>query len=121
MVDKAISLRTDSDLIINDTNIIADSSVANHFSNVALNIGGQNVVSLCEEDHLQHPSIEVIKRKYQHENLDFDFHHITCKDIEDVLGKINPKKSPGWDSTMACTYSTQEARSCCCSISANTV
>ena len=101
MVNRAISLKTDRDLIINDTNIIADS-FANHFSNVALNIGGQNVVNLCEEDHLQHPSIEVI-REYQHENLDFDFHHITCKDIEDVLGKINPKKSHGWDSTMAPT------------------
>ena len=83
MVDRAISLRTDSDLIINDTNIIADS-FANHFSNVALNIGGKNVVNLCE-DHLQHPSIEVIKREYQHENLDFDFHHITCDQARDFI------------------------------------
>ena len=67
-------------------------------TNVALNIGGQHVHDLLEEDHQYHTSIESINRKHHDAALDFNFQAITETDVSDVIENINPRKSSGCDS-----------------------
>ena len=74
------------------------SDAVQNFADVALNIGGQHVHDLLQEDHQYHTSIEPINRKYHDAALDFNFQAITETDVSDVIENINPRKSSGWDS-----------------------
>ena len=48
-------------------------------------------------------SIKSIERKHQEKDLDFNFQSVTEKDVLDEFSRINPRKSPGWDSTISPT------------------
>ena len=67
-------------------------------ANVALDIRGQHVHDLLEEDHQYHASIESINRTHHDAALNFNFQAITETDVSDVIENINPRKSSGWDS-----------------------
>lgn len=70
--------------------------MARHFTNAALNIGGDHVSRLTEEDNSEHDSVNSIQEAYE-ENY-FDFKLLTPNEGQWALENINPKKSSGWDS-----------------------
>ena len=82
-----ISLNIDGNVAENDAVAIANC-FADYFANVALNIGGQNVHDLVEEDHQYHTSIESLNRKHHDAALDFKFQAITETDVSDVIESI---------------------------------
>ena len=82
-----ISLNIDGNVAENDAVAIANC-FADYFANVALNIGGQHVHDLVEEDHQYHTSIESINRKHHDAALDFKFQAITETDVSDVIESI---------------------------------
>ena len=94
--NNTINLATDHGDIDYDASIIVNR-LANYFNNVALEIGGKNVIDLQEKDHKEHTSIHSIKKEHQDDELDFKFQSINVKDTLDVLLKIKPKNAPGWN------------------------
>ena len=82
----------------NPTTLNIDGNDGDYFANVALDIEGQHLHDLLEEDHQYHTSIESIKRQHHDTALDFNFQAITETDVSDVIENINPRKSSGWDS-----------------------
>ena len=64
-----------------------------------LNIGGDHVVRLTEDDHSEHDRVKSIREVYQ-EN-DFDFKLLRPNEVQRALENINPKKSSGWDSAIS--------------------
>ena len=69
--------------------------LATYFTNAALNIGGDNVVNLTEEDDNNHTSVMMIREN--HGGNPFEFKSLSEVDVNYVLEKINSKKSSGWD------------------------
>ena len=51
--------------------------LADHFVDIALNIGGQHAYDLFEEDHKYHTSIASISKKYYDAALDFNCQALT--------------------------------------------
>ena len=62
---------------------------------MALDIGGDHVNNITEEDHSEHSSVRSIREAYK-EN-DFDFKLFSVPEVQQALQKINSKKSSGWD------------------------
>ena len=77
--NNTINLNIDGNVTENDAVAVANC-FAEYFANVALNIGGQHVHDLLEEDHQYHAgSIESLTRKHHDAALDFNFQATTEK------------------------------------------
>ena len=70
--------------------------LANYFTDAALNIGGDHVNNLTEEDNNEHNSVRSVREGYKENN--FDFKLFTTVEVQQAIEKVNPKKSSGWDS-----------------------
>ena len=90
----AIYLKTNEHNVVKDQKEVAET-LATYFTNVALDIGGDHVNNLTEEDHSEHSSVRSIREAYK-EN-DFDFKLFSVPEVQQALQKINSKKSSGWD------------------------
>ena len=71
-------------------------TLASYFINEALNIGGDHVSRLTEEDHSEHDSVKSIQEASEVNY--FDFKLLRPNEVQRTLENINPKKSSGWDS-----------------------
>ena len=89
----AIHLKTKENNMKKNQSEVAEM-LARHFTNAALNIGGDHVSRLTEEDHREHDSVKSIQEAYE-ENY-FDFKLLMPNEEQWALGNINPKKSSGW-------------------------
>jgi hypothetical protein len=109
MSDKCIEhgsyiLLKEGDSIINDQNQVCEI-FNSYFSNVATDIGFQDclpndikptmILDIIEK-HKHHPSIEKI-RQHNMSNMHFKFNEVSLHTIEQMLLKLNPKKSAGFD------------------------
>lgn len=74
-------------------------TLARHFTNAALNIGGDHVSHLTEEDHSEHDSVKSIQEAYKENCCDLKL--FTPNEVQWALENINPKKSSGWDSVVS--------------------
>lgn len=62
----------DEDAIIDDQKQVAEA-LANYFSTIASDIGGNHVISLTENECNNHSSIEMIKTIYKNSSFQFRF------------------------------------------------
>ena len=95
ITSKTIHLKTKENNIKKNQSEVAET-LASYFINEALNIGGDHVSHLTEEDHSEHDSVKSIQEAYE-ENY-FDFKLLRPNEVQRTLENINPKKSSGWDS-----------------------
>ena len=65
--------------------------LANYFSTIASDIGGNHVMSLTENEFNNHSSVQMIETIYS--NSSFQFKHINTKDVQDLFENLNPRKS----------------------------
>ena len=66
-------------------------TLANYFSTIASDIGGNHVISLTENEFNKHSSVQMIETIYS--NSSFQFKHINTKDVQDLFENLNPRKS----------------------------
>ena len=78
------------DGIIEDQRQVAET-LANYFSTITSDIGGNHVISLTENEFNKHSSVQMIETIYS--NSSFQFKHINTKDVQDLFENLNPRKS----------------------------
>ena len=78
------------DGIIEDQKQVAET-LANCFSTIASDIGGNHVISLTENEFDNHSSVQMIETIYS--NSSFQFKHVNTKDVQDLFENLNPRKS----------------------------
>ena len=95
MIDsKTIILRNEDGEIVRDQTVVAES-LGTYFSTAAVNMGGNHVTSLKEEDFEDHKSIKVMQDTYN--GVSFSFKSLKTHDVQCACEDINPKKSCSWD------------------------
>ena len=78
------------DGIIEDQRQVAET-LANYFSTITSDIGGNHVISLTENEFNKHSSVQMIETIYS--NSSFQFKHINTEDVQDLFENLNPRKS----------------------------
>ena len=78
------------DGIIEDQRQVAEI-LANYFSTIASDIGGNHVISLTENEFNNYRSVQMIETVSS--NSSFQFKHINTKDVQDLFENLNPRKS----------------------------
>ena len=77
------------DGIIEDQRQVAET-LANYFSTIASDNGGNHVISLTENEFNNHSSVQMIETIYS--NSSFQFKHMNIKDVQDLFENLNPRK-----------------------------
>ena len=85
------------DGIIEDQRQVAET-LANYFSTIASDNGGNHVISLTENEFNKHSSVQMIETIYR--NSSFQFKHINTKDVHDLFENLNPRKSCSYTGLM---------------------
>ena len=75
--------------IIEDQKQVTET-LANYFSTIASDIGGNHVISLSENEFNNHSSVQMIETIYS--NSSFQFKHVNTRDVQDSFKNLNPKK-----------------------------
>ena len=89
-----ISLQTEEGIVVQDQFEVAEQLV-NYFTTAAASIAGDNVISITEENHDNHGSVESLREVYQ--GTHFEFNRVSRDEVQKALENNNPNKSCGWD------------------------
>ena len=77
--------------IIEDQKQVTET-LANYFSTIASDIGGNRVISLSENEFNNRSSVQMIETIYS--NSSFQFKHVNTRDAQDSFKNLNPS-DPG--------------------------
>ena len=75
--------------IIEDQKQVTET-LANYFSTIASDIGGNRVISLSENEFNNRSSVQMIETIYS--NSSFQFKHVNTRDVQDSFKNRNPRK-----------------------------
>ena len=88
-----LNLRTDRAIVTDQAEVA--NLLADYFTSVASNIGGDHVNSLKENDHQEHASIKAIREAKL--GSKFDFKLANEVQVAKALDKLQPRKACGWN------------------------
>ena len=87
-----ISLQTEESIVLQDQFEVAEQLV-NYFTTAAASITGDNVISITEENHDNHGSVNTLREVYK--GTHFEFNRVSKDEVQKALENNNPNKSCG--------------------------
>ena len=93
MSNKSIKKQLPTQFKLNETLIIDDRSIADQFNNFFISIGNDSTSDQTNNNTLGDVS-DYLKLNITSR---FNFNHVTCKDVSDAIGLLQPKNSSGHD------------------------